>query len=164
MASYRLGTADDIRKGQTGRTNFSKKFRHKLFDMYGSIDCITGAEHERRSLQIDHRIPYRIAGDEGLETDDATAYMLLDAKSQRLKSWSCENCENLIEKQEPAICRKCFWAFPENYSHIAMKEIRRVDIVWQGKEVRDYEMIVKRANDEKMSLQDFLKELGRKHL
>lgn len=89
MARYFLGTAKDIRDGQTGRTNFSKKFRQAVFAAYGARDAVTGATHEPRSLQIDHRIPYRIAGDAGLSTDDVSAYMLLDAKSQRQKSFSC---------------------------------------------------------------------------
>ena len=162
MASYRLGTAEQIRVGQTGRTNFSKKFRASLFTTYGIKDAITGAEHDPRSLQIDHRVPYRVSGDAGL--GDVTAFMLLDAKSQRAKSWSCENCENFIRLRDPNVCHSCFWAFPESYSHVAMQQLRRADVVWQGKEVRDYDQLAKIAADRGMTVADLLKALGRREV
>lgn len=39
IASYRLGTAAQIRVGQTGRTNFSRKFRNSLLSIYGAKDA-----------------------------------------------------------------------------------------------------------------------------
>lgn len=164
MARYRLGTAEQIRVGHVGRSSFSKAFRCALLETYGSIDCITRAEHEPRSLQIDHRIPYRVAADAGLAAGDLSAFMLLDAKSQRAKSWSCENCENFVSLRDPTICRSCFWAFPEDYRHVAMVEIRRADIVWQGDEVSDYDELARRAQSQSSSIQEFLKALGKKQL
>lgn len=161
MASYRLGTAEDIRAGQVGRTNFSKQFRRALLAAYGPTDSITRATHDPRSLQIDHRVPYRVAGDAGLETNDVGAFMLLDAKSQRAKSWSCENCQNFVKLRQPTICRSCFWAFPEDYSHVAMEEVRRVDVVWQGKEVEDHDRLARLAATEGTTIQALLKKLGR---
>lgn len=164
MARYRLGTADAIRAGQTGRTNFTKKFRNELLAKYGSVDCITGAEHELRSLQIDHRIPYRIAGDLGLATGDVDAFMLLDAKSQRAKSWACENCENFKAIKDSAICRRCFWAFPDSYDHVAMQEQRRTDIVWQGTDVAVHDALKLEASARGIDLPEFLRKLGRRQL
>ena len=161
IARYRFGTAEQIRVGQAKRSSFSKKFRKALFDAYGAVDCITRAPHDPRSLQIDHRIPFRVGGDSGLETNDVSAFMLLDAQSQRAKSWSCENCRNFIELRDPAICRTCFWAYPERYDHVAMTDIRRADIVWQGSEIPDYGRIVEAAARSGMSIQDYLKALGR---
>jgi hypothetical protein len=160
-ARYRFGTAQEIREGQIGRTNFSKKFRKRLFEVYGPVDCITMAEHDPRSLQIDHRVPYRIAGDAGLETDDVKAYMLLDRKSQRAKSFSCENCRNFTEILDPIICKSCFWAFPENYSHVAMQNTKRADVIWQGEEVEDYIRLERSAAEAGISVQDLLKRLAR---
>ncbi len=160
MASYRLGTAEQIRVGQTGRTNFSKKFRNALFDAHGTKDAITGAEHDRNALQIDHRVPYRVSGDAGL--GDVSAFMLLDGKSQRAKSWSCEHCENFIRLRKPEICRSCFWASPESYSHVALQEIRRAELVWQGEEVHDFERIKEAAASQGLSPAELLKDLGRR--
>lgn len=162
MASYRLGTAEQIRVGQTGRTAFSKKFKEALYEAYGTKDAITGAEHDKRSLQIDHRVPYRVSGDAGLTTNDVRAYMLLDPKSQRAKSWSCENCENFIVLKEPSICHRCFWASPEEYSHVAMLDLRRAEIVWQGEEVTDYDRLSKIAKDQGLTIPELLKHLGKR--
>jgi hypothetical protein len=164
MARYFLGTAEQIRVGQVGRTNFSKKFRDALFATYGSIDCITGAKHDPRSLQIDHRIPYRVSGDAGLATGDVDAFMLLDARSNRAKGFSCQNCRNFIELLDPEICRSCFWAYPEDYGHVAMEDIRRADVVWKGAEVSDYDALSKRAEEQGLSVPDLLKLLGRTKL
>lgn len=164
MALYRLGTADSIRAGQVGRTSFTKKFRSALLVQYGSVDCITGAEHEPRSLQIDHRIPYRIAGDDGLATNDLDAFMLLDAKSQRAKSWACENCENFKLIKDTAICRRCFWAFPDEYQHVAMQEQRRTDIVWQGKDVSIHDALTLEASEVGIDMAELLRDLARKRL
>jgi hypothetical protein len=161
MARYTLGDATQIRSGQIGRTNFSKKFRKSLFNRYGDIDEITKAHHQPRSLQIDHRIPYRVGGDLGLAEGDVEAYMLLDAKSQRAKSWSCEQCLNFKELHDPEVCRTCFWAYPDSYTHVAMENVRRADIVWQGVEVTDYDALLERAEAEGTDLSELLKRLGR---
>lgn len=164
MASYSFGTSADVRAGQIGRTNFSKAFKDRLIARYGSVDAITKAEHPSRLLQIDHRVPYRIGGDAGLVTDDVEAFMLLDAKSQRAKSWSCEQCLNFRELQDSIICRGCFWAFPESYEHVAMRQERRVDLLWQGAETADHDALAKRADAAGVSLNDFLKMLGRQEI
>src|SRR6185312_12399675 len=67
----------------------------------GCADRITGAKLDARVLQIDHRIPFRVAGDAGLADQDVDAYMLLDASSQRAKSWSCEQCPNFRDLCDP---------------------------------------------------------------
>ena len=161
MASYSLGSASEIRAGQVGRTSFSKKFRSQLIDRYGPVDEISQATHDPRVLQIDHRVPYRIGGDADLVTGDVEAFMLLDAKSQRAKSWSCEHCQNYIVSKDPAVCKGCFWAYPADYSHVAMQEIRRIDLVWQGAEIIEFEAmnVIARANG--TSIADLLKALGR---
>ncbi|MGI8839377.1 MAG: hypothetical protein ACR2F8_01095 [Caulobacteraceae bacterium] len=97
MAIYSLGVAADIQEGRVGgRSALPKKFKVALIERYGSIDCITGSSLDERVLQIDHRVPYRIAGDAGLSDHDVAAYMLLDGSSQRAKSWSCEHCPNML--------------------------------------------------------------------
>jgi hypothetical protein len=164
MASYRFGSAADVRAGQIGRTNFSKAFKDALLGRYGPNDCITGVKHPARLLQIDHRIPYRVGGDAGFETNDVSAFMLLDAKSQRTKSWSCEQCPNFRQLNDANICRRCFWAFPEDYDHVAMKAERRCDVVWQDGEVADYDRLVVQATQESLSVPELLKRLGREQV
>lgn len=39
-------------------------------------------------------------------------------------------------------CQNCFWAHPENYSHIAGKEERQIIITFTDNEIEDYEQLV----------------------
>lgn len=163
MAVYSLGSAADIQEGRVGgRSALPKKFKIALIARYGSIDCITGAHLDERVLQIDHRVPYRIAGDAGLADHDVEAYMLLDASSQRAKSWSCENCPNMSPAmRDPAVCARCFWAYPGDYEHIAMQQIRRTDIAWQGADVAVHDRLREVAARDGLNVVDLLLQLAR---
>ena len=98
-----------------------------------------------RYLQIDHRVPYEVTGDvQPLGETRLEDYMLLDASNQRAKSWSCENCQNWKDERIESVCRTCFWAFPEKYTHIAGRQARRVIIEWSGPEVEAFERRVAR--------------------
>jgi hypothetical protein len=161
MGAY---TFDDIKKIKNGRiggrTAFSKKFRQDLIDLYGSKDAISNTIMDERYLQIDHRIPYEIAGDSIESTNVVLAdFMLLDASSNRAKSWSCEQCENFLIIHNPEICRSCFWAYPESYTHIALKENRRSDLVWSGEhEVNEFAALEREAKNRGINIADLIKE------
>ena len=163
MARYRLGRAEDIREGRHGgRSVLPKAFKSKLLAQYGSTDCITGAKLDSRLLQIDHRVPYRVGGDLGLAERDTSAYMLLDASSQRAKSWSCEQCPNFRELLDVDVCKTCFWAYPENYEHIATEQIRRTDIVWREGDVSIHDRLKERAESDGISMSELLLRLARR--
>ncbi len=85
--------------------------------------------------------------------------MLLDASSQRAKSWSCQKCSNWQEDKDETVCRSCFWASPERYTHIAGESVRRVDIEWRGSEVEVFERIHKRTKEENTTVAAFIKKL-----
>lgn len=160
IAAYRFDSPDKIIRGRIGgRQVFSKRFREELVELYGARDAITGERYAARYLQIDHRVPYEIAGDPHPETPQPAEYMLLTASSQRAKSWSCEHCPNWQEDRSEDMCRSCFWAFPDNYSHVAGEEIRRVDIEWRGTEVRVFDKIRKRALVDDMTVAAVIKRL-----
>lgn len=141
IAAYKFGDFDKVRLDRAkGRVNWPKDFKNELITKYGTKCLISGAELAARALQIDHRIPYQIAGDDSevkkLNVDD---YMLLSGTSNRAKSWSCEHCENWKVKHDLNVCRSCYWAFPENYSHVAMNQSRRLDLTWQKDEAKEYD-------------------------
>lgn len=141
MGAYTFDDISKIRAGRVGgRKAFSKQFKQELIALYGARDTITSEALDERYLQIDHRIPYEVAGDDSGALD-AREFMLLDASSNRAKSWSCEHCDNFLRKHDPAICRACFWASPEDYSHIAETQSRRVELVWTGDEVTAFERL-----------------------
>ena len=85
--------------------------------------------------------------------------MLLSGSANRAKSWSCEQCDNWNNAKDRTICLSCYWAYPENYSHIAMNPIRRLDLVWQGDAVEQYDLLKTTANSLNKSLPDFVKEI-----
>lgn len=61
------------------------------------------------------------------------------------------------------ICRSCYWAYPDDYAHIATREERRLDILWAEDEAGDYDKLREKAGG-KDELPDFLKEVLRRHL
>ena len=161
MGRYRFGNSEDIRAGRFhGRTAVPKPFRNRLLAYYGEMDCITGALLPSTMLQVDHRIPYRVAGDPEAPTWLVEDFMLLDASSQRSKSWSCENCKNWKSILDTAICRTCcrtcFWAFPESYTHVAMEAVRRTDIVWHGGDIHLHDRIKDQADAEGITMAEAL--------
>lgn len=161
IAAYQFGDFSSARYDRLkGRQSWPKNFKKKLIDKYGNKCLISGAALEARSLQIDHRVPYEIEGDinekSKLNIDD---YMLLSGSSNRAKSWSCEHCKNWLKIRDKSICETCYWAYPEDYTHIAMEEIRRVDITWQDKEVEDYDNLKKESDNAGEPLADYIKNI-----
>ena len=156
IGAYTFDDISRIKKGRIGgRKSFSKKFKDLLIDKYSSRDAFTNEKLDSRYLQIDHRIPYEING----ETSelDLHSYMLLDSSSQRSKSWSCENCINFIQLHDPNTCKSCFWATPENYNHIAIKQTRRVEIIWSGLEVSEFETLDFASKQDGVTIQELIK-------
>ncbi|MGH6616579.1 hypothetical protein [Sphingomonas sp.] len=157
MGAYTFDDISKIKAGRLGgRKAFSKQFKKDLIGLYGSRDTITSEPLDERYLQIDHRVPYEIAGDDGGMLDPRD-FMLLDASSNRAKSWSCEHCDNFLVKHNPVICRACFWASPEDYTHIAETPSRRVELVWNGDEVANFERLKKQARAHGLELGSYIK-------
>lgn len=157
---YRFGNPDDIKAGRIdGRKPFSKAFKAALVARYGARDAFTQEALEPRYLQIDHRVPYQVAGDAAFSEERPEDYMLLDASSQRAKSWSCENCRNARVDLDIDVCRTCFWASPEAYTHVALEEVRRLDIEWRGGEVATFDRLRAQAEREGVTVAALVKRL-----
>lgn len=165
IAAYEFGDFDSVRQDRIqGRINWPKQFKDKLIKRYGAKCVISGAELEPRALQIDHRIPYQIIGDDPKAVDlDVEDFMLLSGTSNRAKSWSCEHCQNWKKFRKLDICKSCYWAFPESHSHVAMKEIRRLDLTWEGEEVKVYDKLKKQSDQVKEPLPEYVKAILNKH-
>ncbi|MCL1882330.1 MAG: hypothetical protein FWF81_01065 [Defluviitaleaceae bacterium] len=110
-----------------------------MIEKYGAKCFVYFEPMDEALLQIDHRVPYEIAGEHA--DQNVEAYMLLSPSANRAKSWTCENCENWKHK-DPAFCVKCFWAYPEDYEHIAGKQQRIVTVVFTGDEIEDYDRLI----------------------
>jgi len=158
IGAYRFGDESDVIAGRIGgRKAFSKKFKDELIMHYGEMSTLNKEKIDARYLQIDHRIPYEISGN--TSDEDVRDYMLLDASDQRAKSWSCENCDNFKIERDPLICAECFWAYPENYTHVAMVPQRRMYMVWSGTEVSAHDRLVQSAKDNNMTTQSLIKRI-----
>ncbi len=142
-----------------GRSTISKEFKEKLIAKEGSKCAITGQELEDRYLQVDHRVPYRVAGEDAKGARKVEDYMLLSGSANRAKSWSCEHCKNFLELLDASVCKTCYWAEPEAYKHVAMEDLRRLDLVWSGQEVTDYDQLKAGAEEAESEMQEYVKGL-----
>ena len=68
---------------------------------------------------------------------DLERFMLLSPSANRDKSWTCEHCENWIKK-DINMCKECYYAYPENYSHIAGKLEKRLSMTFNNKDMPLY--------------------------
>ncbi|MCC6414315.1 MAG: HNH endonuclease [Opitutaceae bacterium] len=156
IAAYRFAdpATSRIRKFD-GRTGLSKKIKDALVSKYGCRCFIYLEPIPDAALQLDHRVPYEVGGESAtLSPDD---FMLLSSSANRAKSWSCEHCDNWRSIKQRELCLSCYWAYPENYTHVALKKLRRVDLLWQGDETRRYDQLIQDAAKAKLSLPDFIK-------
>lgn len=158
IGAYTFGDFSKTRADRlSGRTAWPKKFKEKLIEKYGQKCYLSDADLPKRALQIDHRIPFEIDGDAKTSEILLSDFMLLSGTMNTAKAWSCRSCKNTKENKDKVICKSCYWAFPENYTHVAMKDIRRLDLVWQGKEVKDYDALIEMSKTENVILPKFIK-------
>ncbi len=130
IAAYRFEDPGKARSGQqVGRTVLSKELKQKLVALHGERCAIYLGPFPDRELQIDHRIPFEVLGDVLGAKPNPDDYMLLCGSANHAKSWSCEHCVNWLEPKKADICRACYWASPDDYTHVAMCEARRSDIL-----------------------------------
>jgi hypothetical protein len=164
IAAYRFGDPAQIRRDRSGgRKTFSKAFKQKLIDRHGQQCAICSDRIEERYLQIDHRIPYEVAGDPGDGERHVEDYMLLCGSCNRAKSWSCEHCANLVAK-DMEICRVCYWASPDHYAHVALRVVRRLDIIWTESEIALYERLKTQAAIAHEPLPEYVKAILATHV
>jgi hypothetical protein len=166
MVIYSFGDPSLIRGDRfQGRKTFPKGFKDTLATKYGERCALCSTPYELAHLQIDHRIPYQIAGEDAEVERSSDEYMLLCRSCQRSKSWACEHCDNWREGRQPDICGTCYWAFPEDYTHIALKDHRRLEIVWLGeKEVVEHTKLKELANRNAVALPLYAKAALAEHV
>ncbi|MEH2228427.1 MAG: HNH endonuclease [Nostoc sp.] len=157
IAAYRFGDISKARFSRlSGRTGLSKQLKDELIDKYGCKCFIYLEKVDKRELQIDHRIPFEVDGEPELESE---SFMLLCGSANRAKSWSCEHCENWKSIKDKSICLSCYWAYPESYTHVAMQQVRRIDLMWQGDNIEIYEKLKQQAVKLNKEIPEFIKEI-----
>lgn len=142
IGAYRFGDPALVKNAvskEAGRTALSKALKKALIEKFGAKCFIYLQPMDEKILQVDHRIPYEIGGEQ--DESDLDCFMLLSPSANRAKSWTCEHCPNW-EKKDVEFCVKCFWAHPENYSHVSGKEQRQIIITFTGDEIEDYNKLI----------------------
>lgn len=165
IAAYKFGDLGRLRIGRIqGRQAFPKKLKSELHDLAGGKCAICAGEFEGRYLQIDHRVPYEVAGDSQRAEWNAQDYMLLCSSCNRAKSWSCEHCPNWLNDRLAPVCLTCYWANPQEYLHLALREVRRLDVVWSEDEVQAYERLKQAALADATPLPEYVKTIVARYL
>lgn len=162
IAAYKFGNPADIKHNlskSAGRTVLSKALKQALIEKYGAKCFVYLEAMDESVLQVDHRIPYEIGGE--YDENDIDCYMLLSPSANRAKSWTCEHCENW-ERKDSSFCLHCFWAYPENYDHVAGKYEKIIPVIFTGNEIEDYYKLIELSGKEKA--QEVIKRILHKHL
>lgn len=153
ISAYRFDP--DQSGGGSGRKAFPKAFKDAVVARDRSKCGFCLGAFDGRKLQLDHRIPYEIAGDsKELRAED---FLCVCGSCNRAKSWTCEHCDNWLKNKEPDKCLSCYWGNPARYSHVALRDIRRLDAVWQGDEVPDFDSLAAEANAAGVPIPEFVK-------
>ena len=158
IAAYKFGDLAALQTNRVaGRILFSKDFKHTLYEACAGRCQVCNDKFEERYLQVDHRVPYEVGGD--LTDREPEHFMLLCGSCNRAKSWSCEHCDNWKTAKKPPVCMQCYWGSPENYNHIAMEQVRRLDLQWDGDEIKYYDALKIIADHNKIELPEFIKQI-----
>lgn len=162
IAAYKFGNWETAKeKNQLaktlGRTRLSEQLKKALIEKYGAKCNLYGEPYSVDLLQPDHRIPYEIGGNP-LDMLDTDYFMLLSPSANRDKSWTCEHCINWAKK-DIGMCKTCYYAYPEQYQHIAGEKERKLDIVFKNEEIELYEKIVEQAKFHHVSYQSEIKRM-----
>lgn len=75
---------------------------------------------------------------------DLERLMLLSPSANREKSWVCEHCDNW-NKKDISMCKTCYYAYLENYCHVAGKVERRINVTFGEKDMKLYDELVEQA-------------------
>lgn len=162
IAAYKFGDWEQAKKANqiaktAGRKQLTEKLKSALIEKYGAKCYLYGESYPARLLQPDHRIPYEIGGDPE-DMMDLEYFMLLSPSANRDKSSACERCENWMKK-DISMCQTCYYAYPENYQHIAGAKEKRLNIVFRNEEIKLYENIVEQAEIYNISYQTAVKRM-----
>lgn len=160
IAAYRFGDLSKVERHKLGgRQVFSKLLKTDLYAKQDGRCAICFQEYEDRYLQIDHRVPYEVAGDDVADQSNQAAFMLICGSCQRGKSWTCEHCPNWQKIKDRKTCMSCYWGTPEAYTHLAMQQVRREVVTWTDDEVKNHARLLKHALQAKMPLPDYIKKI-----
>ena len=159
MAQYSFGDLDNIAAERAGgRVPFPTKFKKDLVATHGEKCGFCSAELKARYLRIDHRVPYSVAGKGAAASLNVKDYILVCGPCNSIKMQCCKECPNGLVGKDTKVCATCYWANPLKYSHVATLDIRRLDLIWTGAEVPDFDAAKTKAGAADGALPKFVKD------
>lgn len=165
IAAYKFGDLSVISRDRLGgRSTLPKSLRAELYEEGNGRCYVCAGRFEARYLQVDHRIPYEVAGEDRRAKEPRKNFMLLCGSCNRAKSWSCEHCGNWGQQGDRTICSRCYWADPLRYAHVALRPVRRADIQWEESEVAEYDRLRKQSKVSSLSIPEYVKRILRRSL
>ena len=162
IAAYKFGDWEKAKQENkllkvSGRKQLTQKLKKELLEKYGAKCNLYSEEYPSNLLQVDHRIPYEIGGDPK-NMMDIKYFMLLSPAANREKSWECEHCENWLKK-DLQMCCSCYYAYPENYEHVAGRKEKRINISFAENDMELYESVAKLAALDGKTYEDEIKRM-----
>lgn len=114
-----------------------------------------GYNHPPRAARDvrEHGIPLHTFSVTGQDGRTIAAYKFGDPRNARFRKLSGRTGLS-----------KALWASPENYSHVAMKQVRRIDLIWQGEEIEVYEQLKAQSTQFEKEIPQFVKKIIEKAL
>ncbi|MDC1249476.1 HNH endonuclease [Planktomarina sp.] len=133
MAIYKLDDLVNFMQ-KSSRKAFTKKEKELLTKTQGNICYFCMQKLLQNELQIDHKVPFEVAGNTEHENSKSDALVLLCASCNRSKSWSCEQCKNFKEKKINT-CKSCYWHDPNHYNHVRTEKRLVVNLTFDKTEL-----------------------------
>lgn len=164
MAIYSFAPASEaLAAEQTGRVALPRELMAGVIAAADYQCALCSGRFGAGYLQVDHRVPFAIAGDDSGACPEPSRFMAVCRSCNRAKSWTCEHCPNW-RVQDAAVCETCYWAAPESYEHIATEPVRRLGLVWNGPETADYDVLHALAARVSQPLPDYVKAVLTAHV
>lgn len=156
-ASYTLGKARDINRVKFGGRKAIPSYIKDMLVARSGMRCqLSEATLENTDLEVDHRIPFALAG-EPVHPKCPTNYMLLSRSMQMKKSKECAGCPNLKKLKSVDNCKECYWASPEHYTHTAMRQEQVTNINWTDEDAISLAKIRELAISHGISVESLIK-------
>jgi hypothetical protein len=157
ISAYSLDLNAAFVEGRSGRKVIPKAVRDELLRRAAGRCAMCGSVFADRALQVDHKIPYEIAGER--DTPDINDFQMLCGSCNRSKSWTCETeCPNWLER-DPSTCATCMWGSPDDYEHIATRQRRQVTLTWDDDEAASFDRLHEAAANKGLRMPEFLRRL-----
>lgn len=161
VARYTYGDPKEIKpEWRNGRRIVPAHLKQRLIRANGSRCAFCGRELSASQLQIDHKLPIKYFGiPTQAERNNLDNYQLLCNECNRQKTKAVdEGCAKTCYKTDDMkVIKSCYWYDHDNYTHVCMKPIRTIRLIWSEDEVKYYDCLKREAKKSGISLQSLMK-------